>query len=355
MLSAADTEAVARFLQSHFGIAPGQNWGGLKDLDLRAFWDRNSCNRFFLADPPPQQTLPVHAYWGSWSSNLLNAEIAERGNVTLIYAFWNLTAACQVSGRDAAAEAMIKSAGKSVLVGVGGWGSSSPFATLFGSLKTRTLCVEALGSAVAEAGWQGVAIDWEYPANESEWVSLVAFFQQYRQRWPTQTLAVAVQAQVPQTSQIGPLAASVDYLHVMTYDFTGPWSNTTSHNSSISQGTASLQAWNRAGASRKKLMLGSAWYGRRCVADGLGKPVKSWGGEMAFHWIADLGPGWTSHRDSDGTPWLTNGQELITFEDPACVGLKRDWVKSQGFGGIFCWEWSQDASSGSLARAMTGL
>jgi GH18 family chitinase len=42
----------------------------------------------------------------------------------------------------------------------------------------------------------------------------------------------------------------------------------------------------------------------------------------------------------------------VSYEAPQAVLDKVAWVKAQGFGGIFCWEWSQDSAASDLANAM---
>lgn len=55
-----------------------------------------------------------------------------------------------------------------------------------------------------------------------------------------------------------------------------------------------------------------------------------------------------------GCDWLSNpnANQCITYESARAVREKVAWVKAQGFGGIFCWEWSQDAPDQALAKAM---
>jgi chitinase len=124
----------------------------------------------------------------------------------------------------------------------------------------------------------------------------------------------------------------------------------------VSAGIASLKAYERAGVPRPKLMMGSAWYGRQCRAQTLGAAASGPWIERTYDDVVGdvLGLGWTQHRSDDGTPWLSNARtgQVLTYEDPECVKAKVDWVRNNGFGGVFCWEWGQDNAKGDMAKAL---
>lgn len=340
-----------RFIKKQYGIVPYQTWGSLRDLDLHAFWDKNQCNAR-IADT----CVPAHLYWGNWNTppKGKTAEILKQSSAVLINAFWQISDDCQVTGRNEDQEPRLR-LGASVLAGVGGWGATTPFAVLFSDTAKRARTIHSLGSAVIDARWQGIAIDWEYPNSSQEWLNLCLFLEEYRRAWPQQTLAVAVpadDASIPKQNLFR-LSAAADWIHVMTYDFAGPWSSTAQHNSSLIQGQESLRAWEKAGILRRKLMMGSAWYGRKCTATGIGAPASNWS-ESTYSTIHSIEEKeWTKNRAVDSTPWLqnTNG-ELITYEDTVLVHAKIDWVRDNAFGGVFCWELGQDSAEADLAKML---
>lgn len=343
-----------RFIKKQYGIVPYQTWGSLRDLDLRAFWDKNHCNARIT-----DTRVPTHLYWGNWNTTPKGktAEILKQSSAVLINAFWQISAKCQIIGRNENQEPQLR-LGASVLAGVGGWGSETNFAELFSSADLRARTIQSLGSAVIDARWQGIAIDWEYPDSSQEWLNLCLFLEEYRKAWPQQTLAVAVpadDARIPKQNMFR-LSAAVDWIHVMTYDFTGSWSDTVQHNSSLIQGQESLRAWEKAGILRRKLMLGSAWYGRKCMAATIGAPASSWS-ELAFSEIKKLTMEgeWVLHTATDETPWMQKGGQLITFEDPSLVEAKIKWVRDNAFGGVFCWELGQDSAEADLLRTLVQI
>ncbi|MGI9142983.1 MAG: glycosyl hydrolase family 18 protein [Fluviibacter sp.] len=356
--------ATCKFLKQQYGIKPMQTWGSLRDLDLRAFWDKNNCNAR-VADPVINNAhtqVPTHLYWGNWNTPPYGivADFLKQASAVLINAFWDISANCQIIGRQHDQELALHGA-CAVLAGVGGWGSTTKFSMLFKDGTSRQRVIQALGAAVVDAKWQGIAIDWEYPSTDQDWMNLCLFLEEYRRVYPLQTLAVAVpadDASIP-ARNVSRLSAAVDFLHVMTYDFTGEWSATAQHNSSLTQGTDSLKAWEKAGALRSKLMLGSAWYGRRCMAKTIGATASGPWKEDTYADIQQLRTaspqnGWAMFRASDETPWMQNLRtgELLSFEDMQLVSAKVKWVADNAFGGVFCWELGQDSSDNDLLKAL---
>ena len=353
-----DATATCQFLQKQYGITPNQTWGRLKDLDLRAFWDKNGCNARLVQPAASSLRLPVHAYWGNWNSLPNSKSLALLKQVgkgaTFISSFWDVTKDCQVSGRNTQQEVVLRGIGCTVLAGIGGWGSTTPWASL-----TRDKPVQlaaAIATAVNDAGWNGIALDWEYPNGQGEWTALTDFCKAYKQAAPQHVLAIAASSDISPDCDWIALGKIVDWIHVMTYDFSGEWSSLAVHNSSVSQGIAALKGYEAAGAPRAKLMFGSAWYGRQCKAATLGTQAVGPWTELTFADISKLtasSTNWAKYRSADGSPWMTlRDGSLLTYEDPACVQAKLDWVRNNGFGGVFCWELGQDNSTGDLEKAL---
>ena len=66
-----------------------------------------------------------------------------------------------------------------------------------------------------------------------------------------------------------------------------------------------------------------------------------------------LGSGFTRHYDPlAGTAWLYGSDTFWTFDDPAVMHLKGQYVKARGLGGIMFWELSGDTPDGDLITAI---
>lgn len=340
------TQLTCQFLADTYGVKPGQTWGSLKDLDLRTFWGKNSCDTKVTVKSTRPQTakLETHAYVADWS-DLERIDKLARIDV-VINAFWSLDEHADVQGRNKLREWALARLGTRVLAAVGGWGSSTPWSALFSNPASRLASVLSLGAAVEEAKWHGIDLDWEYPQTDEDFIGLFAFIAEYRLHWPLHLISMAVPAEPnseAMRSQTASLGSVLDYLHVMTYDFTGSWTSRVAPVSGVSESKASLAGWSL--VPKKKIFLGSAWYGRIMrVQDG--KAV-SWE-DLAYRDAGARTQGWTQSF-VDGCTWMSspNSSQVATWEGTRTVSDKMLFVRENGFGGIFCWEWSQD--NGDLA------
>lgn len=351
-MSGDKVQQTCQFIADTYGVKPGRTWGQLKDLDLRTFWGKNSCDTKVTVKSTVQDTakMELHAYVADWSDLERLNKLAKFDYV--INAFWALDEHGDVTGRNKPREQVLARLGTRVLAAVGGWGSSTPFSTLFARPSSRLASVLTLGAAVEDAHWHGIDLNWEYPQTADDFVGLLAFVSEYRLHWPLHTISMAVPA-IPNSESMrvnaGNLGSVLDYLHVMTYDYTGSWTSTLGPVSGVSQGKESMATWSA--VPRKKLVMGSAWYGRimGIQRSELTPRAVSWE-DLPYSGAQQATWGWTMSW-IDGCRWASNpnSSKAATWEDAGTVAEKIKVVKDSGYGGIFCWEWSQD--NGDLATA----
>jgi chitinase len=271
----------------------------------------------------------------------------------IINAFWSLDSTGQVTGRVFAQEPIL--ALGTCYASLGGWGNCATFSSVFQSPLLRTQAIKNIGTAINAAGWKGLDLDWESPASDADYAALVAFLTEYRLAWPLHGLSVALSSEVDKAMQVAGLA---DWFHIMTYDYCGDWSSVSGTSSGLSQGLVSLQDYVKAGFPASKLLLGSAWYGKQCtITSGSlqipGSPATAWS-DVPYSDIHDsiekAGSGWTvTTLPGSDSAWAVNlaTSQAVSYESAAVVAAKH--VSSQAYGGIFCWDWTQDSSDGSLA------
>jgi chitinase len=53
---------------------------------------------------------------------------------------------------------------------------------------------------------------------------------------------------------------------------------------------------------------------------------------------------------SSQVPWLFNGNEFISYDDPESIGYKTAFIKSMGLGGAMMWELSQDPNKELISK-----
>ena len=296
-----------------------------------------------------------------------------------------------------------KHPGLKVLISLGGWTWSRGFASAARPENRQAFvasCIDAYirgnlpvtdgaGGAAAAAGvFDGIDIDWEYPnacgiscgsaEDRQNFTALLAEFRrQLNQVRSSLLLTVAVGAGVDKIRATDPAQyhPSLDFINVMTYDFHGAFEPTTNHHSALFDSPAdpstgdqryynsndAMQAFLDAGVPAAKLNLGIGFYGRGWtnvpnVNNGLyqsGSPAPgTYEAGIEDYKVLKNAAG-TSHTDSAaGAHWKYNGSTFWSYDTPAVITQKMGYVKAQGLGGAFFWEFSGDAPQAELVKAV---
>jgi chitinase len=170
----------------------------------------------------------------------------------------------------------------------------------------------------------------------------------------------------------------LDFVNLMTYDFTGSWSPRTGFNAPLypdpaqkdsRSADASVKAYVDRGVPKEKLCLGVPFYGKafggvKDVDHGLyqphtGNPPRAAGSgrDWSYRSIAarQIGKGpvrfW---HEQVKVPWLFDPQSglWVTYEDPESINHKAAYVRDNGLGGVMIWELSEDDAESSLLNAI---
>ncbi|QHN03267.1 glycoside hydrolase family 18 protein [Granulicella sp. WH15] len=220
--------------------------------------------------------------------------------------------------------------------------------------------------------FDGIDIDWEFPRDEdtANFIALLAEFRrQFDALRPGLLLNIAV-GHSPRMAgatdgNMSAISALVDQVGLMTYDYTGGWSQTTGFLAPFSTspdrpyGTVqrSIQAYLAAGVPASKLMVGVPFYGYgwRLVPEennGLfqeGEPIR---GDRPYRYIETLIPHSRVFREPDSqNPWLFDGDAFWTYDDPASVRHKADYATQQHLGGLMIWELGEDNATATLLES----
>ncbi|MFC4765109.1 glycosyl hydrolase family 18 protein [Dyella koreensis] len=302
-------------------------------------------------------------------------------------------------------ELKAKYPGVKVLISLGGWTWSRGFASAATAANRQSFvasCIDAYikgnlpvtdsaGGAGAAAGvFDGIDIDWEYPAacglscgTSADTANFTALLAEFRRQLdavrPGLLLTIAGGAGVDKVrvTQPSQYAQYIDFVNLMTYDFHGPWESPTNFHSALyaplgdpSTGDAAkyntndaIQALIAAGMPAAKINLGIGFYGRGWTnvpnannglfqASTTAAPGTYEAGIEDYKVLKNLGyPAFDN--TSAGAHWIFNGTTFWSFDDPANIQRKMNYVKSQSLGGAFSWEFSGDDSTGTLIKAMS--
>ncbi len=222
----------------------------------------------------------------------------------------------------------------------------------------------------------GIDVDWEYPtADHAD--DFYALMEEFRRQMnavsPTMLLTIASSANSKSITPIqwSRVAASVDEIGVMTYDFAGPWSHTTglvaplrSADADAATVSTVMEAYRAAGVPAHKLLLGVPFYAYQWhnVADGgahglnaKGDPLRGNRNQSTAAALLMASPVARLYRDPISTaPWIYDGDNFLTFDDAVSLRAKMQYVDQQKFGGVMIWELSGDTDDIKLLHTIAG-
>jgi chitinase len=218
--------------------------------------------------------------------------------------------------------------------------------------------------------FDGIDVDWEFP-REPDAANFLALLQEFRRQLDAVrpglhlTIAVGHTPHMYPGTDVAGVAALVDQVGLMTYDFIGPWSDTTGLLAPLSApdefhgGTVarSVSSWHDAGVPIRKLLMGVPFYAygwHQVPEDGHGLFQEGTGihGDRPYSYIQTLIEHSTVYRDPASlAPWLFDGDVFWTYEDPTSIAHKAGFARDQGLGGLMIWELGEDNSESELLRA----
>lgn len=267
-----------------------------------------------------------------------------------------------------------------IVLSVGGWGAGH-FSEAAASETARTRFADTAVELVRRHDLDGLDIDWEYPAHPGPGIShspadkqnFTLLLQALRDklhdlqkvnagRHYLLTIAAA-DGEAARGLEIKKIAAILDWINLMTYDFYGSLTPTTGHHAGLyrakvapAHSRTTVQAVDefvKAGAPPRKIQIGVAFYGRTfgdvaAGREGLQQPFGSDGGFVSWQEIAAKylnRNGFQRHWDEQAqAAWLWNPQtrRMISYDDPQALRAKAAFIRERGLGGVMYWEQRQD-------------
>jgi chitinase len=288
-----------------------------------------------------------------------------------------------------------------VLIAIGGWNDSERFsdaALPANQAEFVRSCVDMfikgqLGGDGATPGagvFDGIDIDWEYPGacgatcdyraeDKVNYSALLAEFRtQLDQVDPNRHLLLTAATPAAKYHydllELAAISTSLDWLNLMTYDFHGAWepSGPTNHHANLfinDQDPAAprlsvdqvVGAYLSAGVPAAQIVIGLPFYGRGwgSVRDGGSHGLYQQAGRIprgtweqgSEDYKVLMNKGYPLYWDEAAkASWLYNGSEFWTFDSPAAIGAKMDYIADKSLRGVMFWELSGD--DGSLVAAI---
>ncbi|WP_420456013.1 glycoside hydrolase family 18 protein [Rubrivirga sp.] len=273
-----------------------------------------------------------------------------------------------------------------VLLSVGGWGWSENFSDAALTAASRERFAESAVALVRAHGLDGLDIDWEYPGQRGEdnvfrdedretFTLLLGAVRDALGDGQLLTIAAAAGQTYLDHTDMAAAHRPLDFVNLMTYDFSGSWSARTGHHANLHPSDAvpgapstsqAVEQMVAAGVPAEKIVIGAAFYGYRwsgveASADGLGQP---YAGPVTTHSYADLvaksigRDGYRRVWDEAAqapTLWNPGTRTFISYEDEASVARKAEYVRERGLGGLMYWQHLHDPDERLLDAARAVL
>jgi chitinase len=242
---------------------------------------------------------------------------------------------------------------RKAVISVGGWGGSSNFSGIASDSTKRRVFVSALKAFCVSNKYDGVDIDWEYPTLDERPIvtKLIREISEALRSGNTYfTLSMAIPPSVGERGYaLAELEPYLDWIGVMTYDYSTCVSLTADDNAPLSIAQSDIELLLRT-VSPKKLLFGFPFYGRQyhCpLGAGLGARTDSCV-EVTFATLPDFSHGsWQRRWDTtNSVPYLLNQstRRVISYDDQESIRLKCQWLKGKNLGGAIIWALGQDGS-----------
>ncbi|CAI7803069.1 unnamed protein product [Closterium sp. NIES-53] len=346
--------------------------------------------------PTPSTGLKRMAYFGSWGNR---AAIPAAKLTHVFYAFASINPTTyKVVSSNAAVEvdgglyklfnADLKRANPAVktLLSIGGaTAGSTVFSNAASSTATRSAFIQSAIALARAHNFDGLDLDWEFPSGKA--ASFSALLTDFRaaieseaasSKKPKLLLTAAVapdEKRIAESYNVPMLNRRLDFVNIMTYDFHGPsWEKTTGMHTALEDSSsklsvrASMDAWVIRGLARSKAMVGLAGYGKTwtlapgsstgvgAAALGAGQAgsISKEAGTLFYKEINQMvttGGYKAYYHTPSSCMYAVRGDQWVGYDDPSTITKKVQFAKTQGYGGWFLWEASQDANSALLSAA----
>ncbi|PHH51931.1 Endochitinase 46 [Ceratocystis fimbriata CBS 114723] len=259
------------------------------------------------------------------------------------------------------------------LISIGGWTWSDNFTDITADEAKIDLFAQQSVKYMADWGFDGVDIDWEYPKTKEEGASYITLLKRVRKELDDYAekvtpnyhylLTIAAPAGPSNYQQLDMkgLGEVLDYVNLMAYDYAGSWSTNSGYLANVypSKSTptatdvnteAAVNAYIDGGVPAHKMILGMPIYGRSFEkTEGIGMKFEGVGGgtwEPGAYDYKVLPLDGAEEKFDEETlgqySYDAAKKQLISYDTPQVVAKKVEYLRNKGLGGSMFWEASAD-------------
>ena len=252
--------------------------------------------------------------------------------------------------------------GRKLLLAFGGWGNIDGFPEMVSNQENRQNFIFNLLNLFDEYGYDGIDLDWEFPATSVETNNLTLLVGELRDAFDNVnpeymiTMAVGPSSWSGQNFQYEIMNENLDWFSMMGYDFHGGWTNHAGHNAPLYQSppgdpdgsihTGVNYLLNTRNIPSEKLNLGVPFYGKKFNASEINGSYSGAVTDIRYNEAAGMvAAGYEYYWDGDAyCPYLLNSShnQLATFDDPISIKSKAEYANERGLGGMMIWALGYD-------------
>lgn len=274
------------------------------------------------------------------------------------------------------------------ILSIGGWSHGATiFSNMAASATNRATFISSAISFVRKYNFDGIDIDWEYPAfadqggRPEDTINFSSLLKEFRAAIESEnrgnkaklllTIAAPAGASNYAGLQLNVIHQYLDWINLMTYDMHGSWEPTIGFNTPLYCPSGdpvcidnTIKDYLNAGAPSSKLILGLGTYGRSwalanpantnpgSAGNGAGQAgaCSAEAGIMSYYEIKDfLASGATEKYDAVAVAqYAYKDNQWVSYDSPATIKSKIDYANAKGLGGAMVWALDLDAPRGSF-------
>jgi len=273
-----------------------------------------------------------------------------------------------------------------LLISIGGWTWSKGFSDAVISAEGRKKLTNSAIDYLIRHQLDGLDFDWEYPVipgdnnpfRDEDKENFVLMLKSVRQALDSlgglhnkhylQTIASGGFKEYVDANNLGEAQKYLDFINIMTYDFTGVQAFETGHHTNLTAPKAEMRSTEaavrdhlQAGVPAEKLVIGVAFYGKAWKSvnpekNGLYQPGIGWK-NFSFKNMQPflLDPDYRKIWDRESqAAYLWNAKDSIffTYENELSIKAKAEFVKKLNLGGMMFWEYDEDTEDRTLLKAL---
>ncbi|KAK2734967.1 hypothetical protein FQN57_001402 [Myotisia sp. PD_48] len=259
------------------------------------------------------------------------------------------------------------------LLSIGGWTYSANFPVPASTPQGRERFAKSAVKLVADLGFDGLDVDWEYPKDDTEAKNFVLLLEATRKELDNFAAQAKLDKKKPLLTIAAPCGEAnysklhmaemdkyLDFWNLMCYDFAGSWGKEAGHQANVFaskdnpkstpfNADSAIKAYIKGGVKSEKIIFGMPLYGRAFEnTDGPGKPYQGIGDGSWEKGVWDykaLPRGGAEEKNDDATiaSWSYSGaREMVSYDTPHIAKKKVEYIKNTKLGGAMWWELSGD-------------